>query len=172
MKHLSEIDGATYDISYSCDYKDGRHADDDITLIWKSPACSLDDAEEHDVPPTVLVGWYYGDYDYTITEQCIREHYLDKSVVKPKASATELFNQLNKAYPSDAHRIITKLFMAQEIAGLFQYQELNDKVLDALYEYYIDSDYNIFDLFDVIDSYCLENNINFEDYLRAKGYLD
>lgn len=87
-------------------------------------------------------------------------------------SVTELFNQLVKSYPRDTGRIITKLFMAKEITGLFQHQEINDKMLDALYKYYIDSDYNILDLFDVINSYCFKNDANVEDYLRDKGYLD
>lgn len=92
--------------------------------------------------------------------------------MKPEISVTEMFNQLTKSYPLDSYRIITQLFMAQEIHGLFQYQEVNDKVLDALFDYYCDTDYNILEVFDVIDEYCLENDMNFEDYLRAKGYLD
>lgn len=163
MTHISKIDGAAYDISYSCDYHDGKH--DDITLIWFSP-------NSPDLPPTIFIGWYYGSYDYNITEQYIAAYKLKNLDSKSQISTTEFFNQLNKAYPSNAYRIITQLFMAQEIAGLFQYQEVNDKVLDALFDYYCDSDYNIFELFDAIDTYCFDNDMDFEDYLRAKGYLD
>lgn len=170
MKHISKIDGATYNISFSVEYETDKH--DDITLIWKSPACSFEEAEQHNIPLTVLVGWYYGGYDYNIVEQCIADYYLNKLAIKPKASPSECYKQLVNYHGNNTYKIITQLFMTQEIMGLFQYQEVNDKVLDALFEYYSDSDYNILELFDAIDSYCFDNDMTFEDYLKAKGYLD
>ena len=62
MEHISKLNGNTYNISRSVEYETGKR--DHITLIWWSP-------NQPDLPPTVLVDWYYGDYDYSITERYI-----------------------------------------------------------------------------------------------------
>jgi hypothetical protein len=62
MKHISKIDKKTYYISESISYDDHKH--DDITLIW--------DFEPFD-KPALLVGWFYGEYDYEQTEEYIRK---------------------------------------------------------------------------------------------------
>ena len=61
MTHYSKLNGKLYFISKSVDYLNGK--DDDITLIWFF--------EPYD-EPSHLVGWYYGGYDYNLTEYYIK----------------------------------------------------------------------------------------------------
>lgn len=65
MTHFSKITNKIYDISFSASIEDSKLKFDDITLIW--------DAADPTIPH-MLVGWYYGDYDFDTTEDYIRRH--------------------------------------------------------------------------------------------------
>lgn len=64
MKHVSKIDGKEYEISESVSFENGKLERDDITLIWK-----MKPYEEK----TQIVGFYYGGYDFDITESYIKD---------------------------------------------------------------------------------------------------
>lgn len=64
MKHISKIDGKEYEISESVSLENGKVERDDITLIWQMKPFD---------EPTRLIGWYYGGYDFDITESYIQD---------------------------------------------------------------------------------------------------
>lgn len=73
MKHISkfDVDGYEYVISYSMA--------DDITLIWRD-ILDIDFAYKNDIPPRELIGWYFGEYDFDITEEYIKDYYKNMEV--------------------------------------------------------------------------------------------
>lgn len=78
MQHISKFDGCVYEISYSVTMEDGEERDDDITLIWRDAQCDFDDAEENDIPLREFIGWYFGEYNFAITEQYVKDYYKKK----------------------------------------------------------------------------------------------
>ena len=78
MKHISKFDNCIYEIAYSASDEDGTPKYDDITLIWKDAPCGVDIAWKEDIPPRELVGWYWGEYDFDLTEGYIKEYYQAK----------------------------------------------------------------------------------------------
>lgn len=82
MEHISKFDSCVYEISYSMGYEDEELREDDITLIWRDAPCDIDAAWEEDIPPRELVGWYFGEYDFDITEEYIKDYYKAKLNIK------------------------------------------------------------------------------------------
>lgn len=78
MEHISKFDGCVYEISYSVTDENGIQKEDDITLIWRDPPCGFEEAEENHLDQRELVGWYWGGYDYKITELYIKKYYKAK----------------------------------------------------------------------------------------------
>jgi hypothetical protein len=68
MKHISKFDGKVYEVSKSVSMIDGKQYDDDITLIWYDKPYDEDVCHEEDDDARVLVSWYWGDYNYDMTE--------------------------------------------------------------------------------------------------------
>ena len=82
MKHISKIDGLEYEISYSMGYEDEELKDDDITLIWRDAPEDMDYLFKNDIPPRELAGWYWGEYDFDLTEEYIEDYYKAKLNIK------------------------------------------------------------------------------------------
>lgn len=81
MKHISRFDGCVYEISESVDIDlmgQGKPCRDDIILIWRDAPCGFDAAEANGITQRELVGWYWGEYDYKITESYIQKYYKAK----------------------------------------------------------------------------------------------
>lgn len=68
MKHISKFDGQVYEISKSVSMENGQQYEDDITLIWYDEPYDDDKCYEEYDDARVLVGWYWGGYDYDMTE--------------------------------------------------------------------------------------------------------
>ena len=78
MEHVSKFDSCIYGISYSVTDQDGVQKEDDITLIWRDSPCGFEEAVKNNFSLRELVGWYWGDYDYKVTERYIKEYYQKK----------------------------------------------------------------------------------------------
>ena len=81
MKHISKFDTCEYQISESValgGIASGKGYRDDIILIWRDPQCGFEEAAENGFIQRELVGWYWGDYDYKVTEGYIKEYYQNK----------------------------------------------------------------------------------------------
>jgi hypothetical protein len=68
MKHVSKFDGKVYEVSKSVSIVDGKQYDDDITLIWYDKPYDDNVCYDEDDDARVLIGWYWGDYNYDMTE--------------------------------------------------------------------------------------------------------
>ena len=90
MKHISIFDGCTYEISYSMSMENGKHYDDDITIIWRDAPTDPNKTNGVDLPIREIVGWYCGEYDYEDTEWYIKDWYRKKLETKlvPKKPKT------------------------------------------------------------------------------------
>ena len=66
MIHISRIDGISYEIAKAICPKTGENYD--ITIIIKFPS-----DQENDESNVNIVGFYFGDYDFEITEDYIKQ---------------------------------------------------------------------------------------------------
>ena len=94
MKHVSKFDGYDYEISYSMADEDGQLKHDDITLIWRDAPCGVGQCLLENIPPRELVGWYWGEYDFKIVEDCITKYWENKvaSSKQPKSKPSKTIN--------------------------------------------------------------------------------
>ena len=80
MKHVSKFDGKVYEVSesVSVSMENGKRYDDDITLIWYDKPYDDDQCYEEDDDARVLVSWYWGGYNYDMTEIDIEYYWSTK----------------------------------------------------------------------------------------------
>ena len=88
MKHFSKLDNYEYEIAHSASDFEGCPKYDDITLIWRDAPCGIDVCFTKDIPPRELIGWYWGAYDFELTEGYIKDYWkkkvCDSEKPKPK----------------------------------------------------------------------------------------
>jgi translation elongation factor EF-G len=73
MTHISKLNNESYEIAINICPEDGKSYD--IITIFKFPTDEEEEIHDNggDYTPPKLIGWYFGEYDFEITETCIED---------------------------------------------------------------------------------------------------